>query len=361
MCRIHREPGALNDVRAALAAQQIDGFDRLEEMIAFQSRYPELRQSILQESENTLKKEHRELKAGVAELADLIRKRRSETASQLRQQIEALESTYASFELHGNQPFWNRLLMRWKAYRLRKAIQRRKDRFESDTENAIAHLLTEQESKNQRLQLLETDFELAMQQHSAVALRDAAHKKQALDELNTLIYGAIGEQKVAQTLQLLPEPSFLINNFRLFFRTPLYYKEDGSHILTVQIDHLLVTSAGIFIIETKNWSEASMENLNMRSPVAQIRRAGYALYRLFRFEGVEEKIGLTGHHWGEIQLPVRNLLVFINQKPDVSFPFVKVLTLRELNGYVQYFKPVFSPADTERIAAFMLKICDQKL
>jgi hypothetical protein len=58
---------------------------------------------------------------------------------------------------------------------------------------------------------------------------------------------------------------------------------------------------------------------------------------------------------------VRNLLVFINQKPSVSFPYVKVLTVQELNGYIQYFKPVFSASDTQRIGEYMLKICDRRV
>lgn len=70
---------------------------------------------------------------------------------------------------------------------------------------------------------------------------------------------------------------------------------------------------------------------------------------------------LDRHHWGDKKISIKNLIVMINTKPQEEFQFVKVLTLNELLGYINYFKPTFSPNETQRIADFILRINEQKI
>ena len=103
-----------------------------------------------------------------------------------------------------------------------------------------------------------------------------------------------------------------------------------------------------------------MENLSLLSPVRQIKRSSYALYRLLNNEMSNDRIGLDSHHWGDKKIPVKNLIVLTNRRPSEEFQFVKILTLNELLGYINYFEPTFSLAETERIAEFLLRINDEK-
>lgn len=50
-----------------------------------------------------------------------------------------------------------------------------------------------------------------------------------------------------------------------------------------------------------------------------------------------------------------------NTKPQEEFQYVKVLTLNELLGYVNYFKPSFSSNEAQRIADFILRVNEQKV
>ena len=43
-------------------------------------------------------------------------------------------------------------------------------------------------------------------------------------------------------------------------------------IKSIQIDHILVTNSGIFLIETKNWSEKSLNNPSLRSPCSASKK-----------------------------------------------------------------------------------------
>jgi hypothetical protein len=56
----------------------------------------------------------------------------------------------------------------------------------------------------------------------------------------------------------------IIRHLRIFFNAM-------NQRISVQIDHLLVSPFGVFLIETKNWSDQSLNNLSLRSPVQQIK------------------------------------------------------------------------------------------
>jgi len=186
------------------------------------------------------------------------------------------------------------------------------------------------------------------------ALKEITYTKQVVDGLSTLVAGAIGETAVVNTLQPLSDDYYLINDFSLRFDRPIYNRKENDRIYSIQIDHLLICKAGVFLLETKNWSKASIQNLDLRSPVKQIRRTSFALFVLLNSDSRRNRIKLRRHHWGEKKIPIRNLIVMINSKPKEEFKHVKVLTLNELIGYVEYFDQVFDGEEVKRIFDFLM-------
>jgi len=53
------------------------------------------------------------------------------------------------------------------------------------------------------------------------------------------------------------------------------------------------------------------------------------------------------------QIPIRNIVVMINDKPKEAFKHVKVLSLNELNGYLSYFDPIFNSTEVEGIHSYL--------
>jgi hypothetical protein len=199
-----------------------------------------------------------------------------------------------------------------------------------------------------------------VEESSQTALSEIERKKSVIDTLSSFIYGALGEQKVVKTLESLSDEYFLINDFSVSFSPAIYNRQENDFIKSIQIDHLLVAPSGIFLIETKNWSEKSLENLSLRSPVQQIKRASFVLFRLLNNEMSNFHLCLDKHFWGDKKISIKNLIVFTNTKPKEEFQFVKILTLNELLGYINFFKSTFSSTETQRIADFLLSINDQK-
>ncbi|HBP6870000.1 TPA: NERD domain-containing protein [Legionella pneumophila] len=176
--------------------------------------------------------------------------------------------------------------------------------------------------------------------------------KEVIGSLYNLIAGTLGENSVIKEVQKLPDNYHLFNDFSVEFTPPIYNKNEDDRIYSIQIDHLLICEAGVFILETKNWSKQSVNNIDLRSPVKQILRSSYALFVLLNSQS-QNSINLECHHWGYKQVPVRNLLVMTNAKPKEKFKHVKVLSLKELNRYVAYFDPIFTSSEVKSIYNFL--------
>lgn len=99
----------------------------------------------------------------------------------------------------------------------------------------------------------------------------------------------------------------------------------------------------------------SVQNLDLRSPVNQILRTSFALFVLLNSDSRRHDISLERHHWGDKKVPIRNIIVMINGKPKEEFKHVKVLSVSELNGYIQYFDRCLDGSEVTSIFEYLKK------
>ena len=234
-------------------------------------------------------------------------------------------------------------------YRKTKLENNFKRIVEKNTES-VTQNLTDTE---RRLSDYETNKTQFINNRNSAELGKLNSTKRLIDGMYALIAGAVGESKVVDELTKLSENHVLINDYAVDFEKPLYNKKLKQRIHSIQIDHLLITSAGIFIIETKNWSQKSIHSYSMRSPIQQVRRTSYALFVLLNSESSESRFRLKKHHWDvRSNIPIRSLVVMINNKPKEKFKYVEVKQLKELNSYIKYFDPIFEPDEVSRITDY---------
>jgi hypothetical protein len=237
---------------------------------------------------------------------------------------------------------------------LRLKIQINKFIFNFRMTYLLRDLTKDYDKSNSRYQYIISRFEDAVMESCLPQLRELDRKKRIIDQINNSIYGALGEQQVVRELEKLSDDCILINDFTCMFRRPIYNRQENDYIKSIQIDHILVSPSGIFLIETKNWSQQSINDITLYSPVQQIKRTSFALYKILNGEISSAKLKLNKHHWGDRKISIRNLIVLINHKPIEEFQYVKVLTLNNLLSYVRYFKPCFSTNETQMIANHLL-------
>lgn len=200
---------------------------------------------------------------------------------------------------------------------------------------------------------LKTNYDSVLESKTVEALISLDFIRDTVEDLSPIIAGAIGENQTVKEIQKLPDDYYLINDFSIKFEKPIYNRREDDRIYSIQIDHLLVSKAGIFLIETKNWSKKSLENYDLRSPVKQVGRTSYALFVLLNGNS---EFDLVSHHWGGVKIPIKNIIAMTKHKPMEPFKHVSVLTLDELNGYIQYFDDIFTNDETKHIFNYLCKL-----
>jgi len=142
--------------------------------------------------------------------------------------------------------------------------------------------------------------------------------------------GARAELDVIARLARLSAGHTVFNDLRLTADRYIYF--NGAPLQSAQIDHLVVSSAGVFVIETKWWSRRFVESGEYHNPFDQIQRAAYLCYDQLRNE------------FGKIR--VRSLIACAGQLPSApEGSYVKVLAIPELVGYISWFRQTELSAD----------------
>ncbi len=354
MCKVYNSVGSLTVLKSHLYQHNITEFKSLNEVMSFQNGYPVLRKQIISKSEMSIENEKDSLIALNEKLAEEVEETELRVKGQLEAEIEYLKATLNLLSTESERNCITKLIGYFRAGSMKRKIKRLEKELPSKIHQSVCqseHLLQENIKRNE---YITTRFQEAVREHCSVELNILDRKKAVIDECNSVIYGAIGEQKVVKELEKLPDDYILINDFRLLLNPPVYNRSENEYIKSAQIDHLLIGPSGLYLIETKNWSEASLNSLNLRSPVAQLRRSSFALFTVMN--KYASGFSLEKHHWGKRKVVIKNLLVLINKKPQEEFQYVKVLTLDQLIGYIRYFPPIYTKNETEDMANQLLSL-----
>ncbi|MDG1804706.1 nuclease-related domain-containing protein [Flavicella sp.] len=212
--------------------------------------------------------------------------------------------------------------------------------------------------KKDQFEKMKLQKESLIAERSSHRLKEQEKIKKVVDDLKPVIAGALGESRVDKELRKLSDSYIVYNDFSFSYNKMFAHRPDARKMYSVQIDHLLISNAGIFILETKNWSKKSIENLNMRSPIQQITRARRALDFYVSNRGNQRQIFKETSHWGKREIPIRNVIVMIHGKPFGEFQFVAIKLVHELLGYLKTFKPVLTDAEVYRLSRFLESIKD---
>lgn len=354
MRKVYNQIGSLTIIKSHLRRNNVHDFNSINELISFQKNYSDNQQQLISNHATLIEEERTTLREEIAQLENLIEEGKSEVRQTLHLDVEQLKQQLNTL-LSAQSSIFKTFISYFQKRGIERKIRDIVHNFDFKIAKAVqptTHSLT---IKKNRYEYIVSHFADAIKQSCFSEQKELERKKRIVDEINSSIYGAIGEQKVSKDLENLSDDYILINDFTCAFRPPIYNRQENDYIKSVQIDHILISPAGIFLIETKNWSEHSLNNLSLRSPVEQIRRTSFALFKILSGEITGS---LDKHHWGARKIPIRNIIVLVNQKPNEEFQYVKILTLKELRNYVEYFKPIFSVKETQTIANYLLRLIE---
>lgn len=356
MCTVYNSVGCLTTIKRHLHRHNINEFNSLSEVINFQKNFSTLRQQIISDHEQQIEKEKITLAEEIAQLENAIKTDKAYFEKKFRSEIEDVKQKLISLSPLTGLNFIKRIVNYTKRRAYNKKLEKLESNFDYNVNYAVSELVGKLQHKTNRFNYINSNFEKAVNESSLKIIKELEYELHVIDEVNNLIYGALGEHKVVKELENLSDENVLINDFTLSFYPAIYNRQEDDYIKSIQIDHLLVTPSGLFLIETKNWSEKSIASLDLRSPVQQVKRTNFALFKTLNDSISSGRLRLQEHHWGDRKIPIRNLIVLTNSKPNEEFQYVKVMTVSELLNYIRYFKPIFSSAETQTIANYLLNL-----
>lgn len=352
MAQIHGQIESLKKLKYELSSCGIHRFNSIKEINDFLHNFREETEAIINTQKETLIHEINDLNLRIIENRDHCERIKSKTLTEIEVRIDTIRINIGNLTTRVNKSFIHKILY---SHRLKKQTKLL-EYFSSNTpliiSNATKSILEKIENDENQLKYLNENHETIIKERSVPEIRKLNNVKKTIENLQSIIAGAVGESLVEKEIKKLPDDYILINDYNLKFNPPIYNRNTNDKIFSIQIDHLLISKSGIYILETKNWSKKSVESLDLRSPVEQITRSSYALFLIVN----DAKIRLTEHHWGDKQIPVKNIIVMINEKPKEDFKYVKVKSIKELNKYLIYFEPIFTEMEVERIAKYLIRI-----
>ena len=354
MCRIYNTIGSLADIQHKLVSNNLDEFHSLDELVDFKDRYEAIKHNLVSEHNQLIADEKTGLAETILAIKDNVAQRKIAINLKAQQQIQLLYDKCENlFEPNAkaiplvidcfkNLAVWIKIwgIQAWAAIYYSAIFLNSK------------RLLYK---KRRRLNFLDLNFEKAVSQSISKPLQFLEKKRTIISEVNSSIYGALGEQDVVNELKALPDEFILINNFTCTFHPAIFHRKND-YIKSVQIDHILVAPSGIFLIETKNWSWESIKQQIYRSPIDQIWRAHLALLTILTNAKSKSIIRFKKYPWGNKTVPIRNIVVFRKAKLRDEFDFVKILDITQLLSYIGKFSAAFNSIEIEKIARYLLSI-----
>jgi len=340
---IYNDIGSWTFLKSKFNENRIFDFQNLEDVLDFQEKFNSIMSNYILEQENLLLQEKSRLEIRLSQLFIEINQQKKIKEREISDRIKNFEYSISQKQIVFKANAFQKMINYMNVCILNFRLKIIKISKQNKINRSVEPLETEYQRAEKRFRFLSNHFSEAVTIKIQPRIKELERKNKIIAEYNTYVIGAIGEQQIVSILQKLSDEYYVINDFQLNFRPALYWKKENGYIKSIQVDHLLISPSGIFLIETKNWSKNSMENVDLRPPTLQIQRSSYAFYRFVNSKLTNK---WKMHLWGSKKIQTRNIIAMINSKPNEEFQFVKILNPLEILRYVQYFDKQLSPLET---------------
>ncbi len=159
---------------------------------------------------------------------------------------------------------------------------------------------------------------------------------------DSFYHGAKGEVKVLNELSKLDDDHAILCGLNLKLDDWHSYKGE-QNLKSAQMDLVVVSYKGIFLIEVKNWSKEYLAKNKDISPHEQLDRAGKVLY-IFLKSRLGEKVPLSGKRLNKVLLPIQNNICY-----DERYKTVLVSSVPRINNFITDRRSVLDDYEVKRI------------
>ena len=352
MATIYRQVGSLTQLLDELEREGIGAFRTLADIRSFHNNYNNSLDRIRAKYGEILRKEVVDLESKYTQIAVELDRKIEARETLLKDELEELKRTLAR---NDNRNILTRGLFFFRKKRLTKRKAILENSFENEVERPFRKGFAKIDSLRAEIEDRKNNFDNLVERYSASDIEKAKRNLGVLRKRKYLFYGAEGEERVTRALSKLPDTFTVINDYWLEFSQPIYDRNNDDRIYSIQIDHVVVGPTGLYLVETKNWSQDSVENPELFSPIKQLKRSNYAIYRVLNAAVERGEIdNFSNHHWGNRRISPKNILCLMNHRPNQEFQYVKTLSENQIASYVRNQRQMFSQIEVNSLAENLL-------
>jgi len=167
-------------------------------------------------------------------------------------------------------------------------------------------------------------------------------KKFEKNQSSPFFAGARGERQVLERLCNLSNEYHIFCGVRIRLPRAIRYR-GKKNLRSAQMDFVVVSKKGVFVIEVKNWSDEYTASHCGFSPYEQTERAGRVLWTVLKF----------------MEIRVTDVLLSVqgNLRYDSNYRMVLVSSLGMINKFLEKRKDFLSENDVKRVVGKLELLC----
>ena len=160
---------------------------------------------------------------------------------------------------------------------------------------------------------------------------------------NPYYSGAYGEVEVLKELSKLNSSCYILCGLNIELKD--WHTYNRAYLRSAQIDYVVVSSKGIFLIEVKNWSNNYMNKNNGLNPYEQVDRAGRVLYLFLNW-----KLSGSVPRITKVLLPLHNSIPY-----NPRYRSVLISNLNRINDFIEKRSDELSDSEVNTVASILRK------
>ncbi len=179
--------------------------------------------------------------------------------------------------------------------------------------------------------------------------------------MNDPLYaGAQGEIKVLNKLSKLNDNYRVLCGLEIELDDYISY-EGKKNLKSAQMDFVVVSHKGVFLIEVKNWGNRYTSKNTGFSPHEQLDRAGRVLYVFLEsrlgdvIPLLQEKIQFDGKRLTKVLIPIQNNITY-----DRNYKYVLISSVSELNNFIQDREDVYDQKEVKKITETLKRFVTER-
>lgn len=249
---------------------------------------------------------------------------------EIKSNVEVLQSI--EFNL---KEFIHYISSRLKLRKNKKQLEYLDINFQTEVDKRLEHLLSKLRQLERKRDYLKNNAGEEVDSRLS-SLVSKVNKMEGLRTSNEY-YGALGELAVIKELNKLSNDYYLFND--LYLELNDYINFNGSKLRSAQIDHLVIGPTGVFVIETKNWSQRYAQkvfNDGSYTPYDQLQRSGYLVYRYLNNHKYGNALQKLYYNLVKDEIKVKSILAITGSNiPFQKHSFVKLLHYNRIPSYIE--------------------------